>query len=193
MYIQRIIDIVGKDFSSTEVDLDTLDLSDFIIEYHSAWNNYASGVYRMRIEVDADGSPMTVEADKDLLMVLMDTLTDNAKRHGFAPEYNPYNLVNISLQHVVFNEIPCVLLSVSNNGYPLKEGFTIQDYITRGRFEGKNGRTGLGGNHVHTIVKKHGGWLNIRSDKSWNFIVDMLFPMVNSANNDFNDYDYEAI
>ena len=193
MYIQRIIDIVGKDFSSTEADLDTLDLSDFIIEYHSAWNNYASGVYRMRIEIDADGSPMTIEADKDLLMVLMDTLTDNAKRHGFAPEYNPNNLVNISLQHVVFNEIPCVLLSVSNNGYPLKEGFTIQDYITRGRFEGKNGRTGLGGNHVHTIVKKHGGWLNIRSDKSWNFIVDMLFPMVNFANDDFNDYDYEAI
>jgi signal transduction histidine kinase len=193
MYIQRIIDIVGKDFSSTEADLDTLDLSDFIIEYHSAWNNYASGVYRMRIEIDADGCPMTIEADKDLLMVLMDTLTDNAKRHGFAPEYNPNNLVNISLQHVVFNEIPCVLLSVSNNGYPLKEGFTIQDYITRGRFEGKNGRTGLGGNHVHTIVKKHGGWLNIRSDKSWNFIVDMLFPMVNFANDDFNDYDYEAI
>ena len=51
-----------------------LDLSDFIIEYHSAWNNYASGVYRMRIEIDADGSPMTIEADKDLLMVLMDTL-----------------------------------------------------------------------------------------------------------------------
>ena len=108
MYIQRIIDIVGKDFSSTEADLDTLDLSDFIIEYHSAWNNYASGVYRMRIEVDADGTPMTIEADKDLLMVLMDTLTDNAKRHGFAPEYNPDNLVNISLQHVIFNEIPCV-------------------------------------------------------------------------------------
>ena len=193
MYIQRVIDLVGKDFSNAELDLDKVDLGEFLSEYHLAWNNYASGIYRMQTELDIDGNPMVVDADKDLLMILMDTVTDNAKRHGFGSSYHPENIVNISLQHVKYGEKPCVLLSVSNNGYPMDEGFTIQDYITRGSFKGEHGRTGLGGNHIHTIVKKHGGWLNIRNDKSWSFIVDMLFPMVDPSDEDFNDYDYEAI
>ena len=193
LHIQRIIDMVGDDFISKTPSLDFVDLSDFLSEYFMAWNNYASGIYRMQIEVATDGIQMGIHANSDWLMVLMDTLTDNAKRHGFGSDYDPNNLVNLSLQHVKYNGIPCVLLSVSNNGNPLDEGFSIHDYITRGRFSGSSGRTGLGGNHVYTIVKKHGGWLNIRSDKSWNFIVDILFPMANSINEDFNDYDYEAL
>ena len=164
-----------------------------MVEYISSWKNFAGGVFEMQVERSESNYQMKVNADKDCLLMLMDTLTNNAKRHGFEGIWKPENIVNISLQHVKYNDKACLLVSMSNNGHPLKEGFTIYDYITRGRFDGDSGHTGLGGNHVYTIMKRHGGWLNLRNDKSWNFIIDMIFPIQGSLMVDFNDYEYEAI
>lgn len=59
----------------------------------------------------------------------------------------------------------------------MPEGFTIQDYITKGRYDAESGRFGLGGYHVYQIVKGHKGYLYIDSNKIWNTIIDILLPV----------------
>lgn len=76
----------------------------------------------------------------------------------------------------------------------MTDGFTIEDYITKGRFNSETGRTGLGGYHVFSIVKAYGGFLNLSSDPNWPFIVDILIPVSSSETSKFDvAYDDDCV
>lgn len=82
---------------------------------------------------------------------------------------------------------------MSNNGDPIAEGFTIEDYISRGRYTSSTGRSGLGGHHVYQIAKGHRGFLYLDINKVWNMIVEVLLPIESTFLNDIPAYDKECI
>ena len=129
--------------------------------------------------------------------ILMDTLIDNAWRHGFEQgNYNAENgnMIAVRISPVLLEERQFLLLSVMNNGRPLDEHYKVKDYIERGNFKGDSGRTGLGGNHVYTITKRHNGFFALSREQDWSFVADILLPVDNPGNTLFNtEYDGEYV
>ena len=73
--------------------------------------------------------------------------------------------------------MPCILISIANNGASFPKDFTIEKYIREGEFGGKNGHTGRGGHHVYQIAKRHQGYISLGSDDRWNVKINIMIPI----------------
>ena len=188
-YIQRIVNITGGDLSKAEFFNEELNISSFVNKYLEACKNFGrTETYDIVLE-DNTQSDILVDADPDMLMVLFDTVLENAWRHSFNKgtlKVEGGNEVRIRVSPVVFNEGRYVQISFMNNGAPIAPSFTIHDYITRRRYNAKTGRSGLGGNHVYNITNRLNGILSLRTDKEWPFILDVLLPVAASTISDFS-------
>ena len=72
------------------------------------------------------------------------------------------------------------MMRIGNNGAPLNKDFTLNDYITRGRFKSDSGRSGLGGYHVNAVVQSIGGeTCPIISSSDWT-AFEFRIPIVNA-------------
>ena len=196
-YVNRVITAVGKDLSKARISLKRTNISLEVEDYVRAWGNF-NGTSDFEILVhDFTYGDVQVKLDSLMFRIMMDTLIDNAWRHGF----NQGNIVNeegnkiaIRLMPVIIDENSYVLVSVMNNGQPLDADYRVRDYIERGNFKGDSGRTGLGGHHVYTIVKRHNGFFSINSEKGWSFVANILLPVEDSGKTIFNtEYDGEYV
>lgn len=193
-YMNRIIQYNNARIDSESFNLKEGDIADFINNYVAAWKNYGGDYFELSIQnMLIDNIKMTF--DKTLLTVLLDSILNNAIRHGFhkRKNYTGHNTVSISLSVVEYNTKPYVLVSVSNNGEPMAEGFSIEDYTSRGRYTASTGRSGLGGYHVYQITKGHNGFLYLDSNKVWNMVVEVLLPIESTVLNDIPAYENECI
>ena len=188
-YIQRIVNIAGGDLSKAEFFTEEINVSDFVNKYLDACKNFGRiETYRIVLE-DNTQSDIKITADPVMLMVLFDTVLENAWRHSFNKgtlKVDGGNEVRVQVSPVVFNEGKYVQISFMNNGAPIAPSLTIHDYITRRRYNAKTGRSGLGGNHVYNITNRHNGILSLRTDKEWPFILDVLLPVTSSSSSDFS-------
>jgi sensor histidine kinase regulating citrate/malate metabolism len=124
---------------------------------------------------------------------MLDAILSNAIRHGFMKDktYTEHNCVDIDLSTVVYMGKPYVQMRVANNGEPMQDGFSIKDYISRGRFSAQTGRSGLGGYHVYQVVKGHNGFLYLDSNNVWNMVVEILLPLEGViSSDDLTEYEH---
>ena len=193
-YMNRIIKYNSASIDTESFNMKEGDIIKFIKGYVDAWTNYGGEYFTLSIKNGLQEGTK-VSFDKTLLTVMLDSILNNAIRHSFhkRKNYTEHNSVQISISAVEYNELPYVLLSVSNNGDPIAEGFTIEDYISRGRYTSSTGRSGLGGHHVYQIAKGHGGFLYLDINKVWNMIVEVLLPIESTFSNDIPAYDKECI
>ena len=68
-------------------------------------------------------------------------------------------------------------MQIGNNGAIIEPGLSSEVFISKGRFSKYTGRTGLGGNHIYQIAKKHDGFLSVSGGGRWNFCIDVLLPI----------------
>lgn len=189
-YINRLVNAI--DVETMKFKREDVDLVEFLRSYVKMMK--LCDILECPADIICAYDELPANIDKTMLQVLMDSLIENARRHGFKKEVGKDYQIGILLDKVLLNERPCALISVRNNGLPFPEGFTIKDYISKGRFSGESGRTGLGGYHVYLITKKHDGFMAIRSDEEWNVIIDILLPLGNSENDTiYTPYDYETV
>lgn len=193
-YMNRIIHYNNARIDTESFNMTRGGIAEFINVYVDAWNNYGGEYFKMLVENRLDAN-ILLSFDKTLLTVMLDSILNNAIRHGFhkRKNYTDHNLVQIALSAVEYNGQPYMQLSVANNGDPIAEGFTIKDYISRGRYTTSTGRSGLGGYHVYQIVKGHNGFLYLDSNKVWNMIVEVLLPIETTISNELPTYDNECI
>lgn len=191
-YMSRIIHFSNVRLNSESINLKEGNLSDFIQTYSEGWKNYGGNYFRLEV-VDSETTILTY-FDRTLLTVMLDAILSNAIYHGFHKQknYTEDNTVEISLAKVEYNDKSYACLTIANNGDPMSEEFTINDYISRGRFSSETGRSGLGGNHVYEIVKGHNGFLFLDSNKQWNMIVEVLLP-INEPSENLTKYEHECI
>ena len=172
-YIQRFINSYGADLSTRRMALTEVGLNSFLTSYLSSWNSFGT----FKIEFDTQVSDeASVLMNVDLMRVLMDTILDNAYRHGFNKIESANNLGCISTSCVTMYDKEYICISIANNGKAFEKGFNLKDYVSRGKFSKSTGHTGIGGNHVYNIIKAHNGYLNITSNAKWNVIVELLIP-----------------
>ena len=192
-YLKRTIQYNNSAISSAKLEEESI--SKFITEYIEGWNNYGNTYFNVKERNDLKSEDVSVKLDKTLLTVMFDSILDNAGRHGFNKQKKESNQLQISLKSVIYRDKPYVLVRVANNGMPFDKNFTINDYITKGRYSENSGRSGLGGYHVYEIVKKHNGYLYIDSDELWKVIVEILLPINNKTLNKkkYERYEKECV
>lgn len=175
-FMKRMLDSVGKDYSNVRIKRVEKEVNAFFRNYCNSWMNFGKNTFEVNYETTVSDES-TFEIDEDLMKVLLDTLFDNAYRHGFERCKAPDHQVLLKTSIVSMDDRKYVLLSVSNNGKPFPDDFTLQQYISRGEFSGESGRTGLGGNHVYSIAKRHDGFINLTSSPEWPVIIEVLIPV----------------
>lgn len=175
-FMKRMLDSVGKDYSNVRIKRVEKEVNAFFQNYCDSWMNFGKNTFEVHYETTVSDES-TFEIDEDLMKILLDTLFDNAYRHGFERRKAPDHQVLLKTSIVSMDDQKYVLLSVSNNGKPFPDDFTLQRYISRGEFCGESGRTGLGGNHVYSIAKRHDGFINLTSSPEWPVIIEVLIPV----------------
>ena len=175
-YMRRLINSIDDDFSSQNMSLEEVHVNEFLRKYCKAWKNYGKKQFAVDLE-SLVGDDSTFRIDDVFMKVMLDAILENANRHGFNGEdiENPQILISASYTSV--NNIPCVLITIANNGAPFPNDLTIEKYIREGEFGGKNGHTGRGGYHVYQIAKRHHGYISIGSDDKWNVKINIIIPI----------------
>ena len=162
-YIQRLIEMNGanfNDYSKTKISI-----VEFMERYIRGWENYGSESFSIELICDSElEKGNTILANETTLAIMMDCLLDNANRHGFHKTKSPNNKVKIHLDRTTIGNENAAIIAVGNNGKPMPKDFTIDDYITSGKFGTETGRSGLGGNHVYKIVSAMNGTLDFISE-----------------------------
>lgn len=183
-YIIRIIDSTSKDFCNTNDPLEELRILPVLESFISSFSSLPFGINPMIINkrIDLDTK---VKINKTLFSVMMDNILRNAHRHGFDKMVSSEHKVSVELDIVHYEGGDHLMLSIRNNGRKMEEGFSIYDYISRGRHGKHTGNTGQGGYDIYQIVKKFKGYLGLRSDEQWNFIVDILIPVIGTNSENF--------
>ena len=176
-YIKRFIKMAGADIMLSRMSMKERKVNEVISSIQKSWANLSSSrIFEVSYQSGVSDD-VTFKIDESYFRVLFDTLFDNAYRHGFGKRSAVGNQVCISSQLVQKNRKEYVLLTVANNGEPFPEDFTPQKFISRGEYCGETGRTGLGGNHIYSILKRHDGFLNVTHNAEWNCIFEMLIPV----------------
>ena len=162
-YIKRLIEMNGANFN--DYPMDKINIVDFLERYIRGWENYGSKTFSIEFYCDSDFEvENTILANETALAIMMDCLLDNANRHGFHKTKSPDNKVKIRLDQTTLGNKRAVIIAVGNNGKPMPKDFSIDDYITSGKFGTDTGRSGLGGSHVYKIVSSMDGTLDFISE-----------------------------
>lgn len=162
-YIKRLIEMNGANFN--DYPKAKVNIVDFMERYIHGWENYGSKTFSIEFFYDGDfEGENTILANETTLAIMMDCLLDNANRHGFHKMSSPDNKVKIHLDRTTIGNENAVIIAVGNNGKPMPKDFSIDDYITSGKFGTDTGRSGLGGSHVYKIVSSMDGTLDFISE-----------------------------
>lgn len=193
-YMNRIIHYTNARIESEILNKKPCDITKFVKEYADSWKNYGGAYFDLQISNEIEGE-CVINSDTSLLTVMFDSILNNAARHSFLKNknYTDHNVVQIGLSLVSYKDRSYVYLSFANNGEPLAEGFTIKDYISRGRYSAATGCSGLGGYHVYQIAKGHDGHIYLDSNKTWNVVVEVLLPTDSAETTYLSSYEHECI
>lgn len=162
-YIKRLIEMNGVDFG--DYHKERINIVEFMERYRLGWENYGSKTFSIEFYYDSDFEKRnTILANETTLAIMMDCLLDNANRHGFRKTKSPDNKVKINLDRSTIGGDDAIIIAIGNNGKPIPKDFSIDDYITSGKFGTETGRSGLGGSHVYKIVSSMGGTLDFISE-----------------------------
>ena len=188
----RQINSTGTDFTKAVPTTKKVVLQDLIEDYISAWNGFGYASFSL-LPLKSSIPQTKVEVDKDLLFTALDCIFINAHQHGFNKRGGDNNHVLVELKAVTIKDNKYALISISNNGEPLPDGFTLKDFVARGVVGINSSQDGLGGHHVASIVHLHEGFVSIESSSDW-LSFNMLIPTyINAKDTVFDEYECEYI
>ncbi len=172
-YMKRVLKTFGTDFDGYECVFKPQKINEFLRQHLESWSRLSRAIFN--IEFDSS-LPEDVEVNFDEMSfrIMIDAILENARRHGFGKVDNPRNLVQVHTHLLDSGDF--VVLTFRNNGLPLAEGFSFQQFITKGVSFGRSGNTGIGGYHIHQIVKRHHGRLSVYSDENAQTVVEIHIP-----------------
>lgn len=187
-YLQRLIKTVGADFSIESCPIKNIEILSFLNNYIQSWANISNHFFKTELSSNLSFDDVRVRGNETLLRIALDCIFKNAQRHGFKNRYSDENKVFIELSEVNHLDKPFVCISIANNGEPFPESFTIKDFIKRGKVAGDSGKTGIGGYHVYSIIKRLGGYLNLSTDGNGDVIFELLIPVQGLSLKTLNAY-----
>lgn len=105
---------------------------------------------------------------EEALSMVLDNILSNAATHGFEGQAKPNNTVRIELS---LSGTDCIV-SVSNNGRPLAEGFGVQDVFRYGQSSGESHQHfGIGGYEIQKLMHEFNAEVKFYSEPEAKFPV----------------------
>jgi type I restriction enzyme M protein len=128
--------------------------------------------------LDSDGNFVNpiIGLSEDQFETLFSNVVDNAKKFGFKGRK-----IGNSIKIWVSHENGFVHLSISNNGHPFAEGFTIKHLTTLGEKTTDSLGSGIGGADIKKIVESANGTFDISSDPEapiYKVSYNFKFPLI---------------
>ena len=188
----RVIKYSGANLADNEFSIEEFSIHEYLNAYVRAWKSYGSKCFALDV-INEVSKETLVNADRTMLDIQLDTILDNAKKHGFGNKKQPSNQVSIEVSAVSYKERKFVQLRVSNNGKPMRADMTMEDFISASRYRVDSGRLSQGGNHIYTIAKKNGGFFFLGTDTEDKMFIDVLIPAIFPDNEAIYEYDRECI
>lgn len=189
----RQINSTGTDFEFVQPELEKINICEVLSQYVKGWSNFGYKTFDIlpiKMEVSDDTK---VEIDTTLFYTMLDCILINAHQHGFNKRENQDNKVLIEVEGVTYKEENFIRIGISNNGNPLPDNFTIQDFVARGVVGINSSQDGIGGDHVCKIAHHFDGLVSIDNDSDW-LTFNILIPVYLTSNNTkFNIYECECV
>lgn len=188
----RQINMSGADFSQVCPIVKKVNVLELIDDYLDEWQlaGFKSFGTRESYTIPEDTK---IKVDTDLFKTMLDCILINAHQHGFNRRYSADNTVSVNVEGVKIDGKPHVKIEVANNGNPLPDGLTLEDFVGRGVVGVNSSQDGAGGDHILQIVHNFGGKMAIEQTSKW-FSVILFIPVyLTSDESDFYDTDYECI
>ena len=143
-----------KFFQSYSKELKSLKSNDFNVEFE-----FDKTVFDNEVKQN-----LLISCDKELLKNALNNIVENAVKHGFKDLPLEQRLFEINLDLSV--EANTVLINFSNSGFPMPEGYSIEQFIRKGSRGTKVEGKGYGGYLINEIVKAHNGNLKLIEDSN---------------------------
>lgn len=191
-YALRLINSTGTDFSKASPSLKKVVLEEIICDYIESWKHFGYATFTI-LPLKSDIPQTKVEIDTDMLYTALDCILINAHQHGFHKTGHDTNHVLIELKAVTLNEKKFALISVSNNGEPLPDGFSLKDFAARGVVGLNSSQDGLGGHHVASIAHLHDGYVAIEQSTEWLSFHILIPTYINAKETVFDEYGCEYL
>ena len=189
----RLINSTGSDYLSVKPELEKENIYEVMKGYAQAWKNFGFQTFDI-LPIRMDMSEDTiVELDRTLFYTMMDCIFINAHQHGFNKRKTPDNKVMVKIDGVEYKGKRYARIAISNNGNPLPDDFTLNDFVSRGVVGINSSQDGIGGDHICKIAHHHGGYLSIENEPDW-VTFSILLPVYLTSNETvYTDYEYECV
>jgi len=191
-YALRLINSTFTDFSKSEPIKKKVVLQEIIENYIEAWKNYGYATFSI-LPLKSDIPQTKVEVDLEKFYTALDCILINAHQHGFLKKEKDTNHVLIELKAVTIKDEKYALISVSNNGEPLPDGFTLRDFAARGVVGLNSSQDGLGGHHISSIAHLHDGFIAIEKSTEWLSFHILIPTYINAKETVFDEYECEYL
>jgi len=155
--------------AGTEINFDnnddskvTFKIVDFLKGYGPRYNSLNTSKIVFKIDDSSIEKDYTIRYNKAILYIILNSIVDNAKKHGF----QNYDCETPTIAFVLDDNDSELLIKICNNGRPID--ITNDDFKTRGVFAGQTGNTGIGGFQINKYAESQGGRVEIPLEKEWN-------------------------
>ena len=112
-----------------------------------------------------------ISFNRDNLKEIIDLVIENAERHGFSKKQKSTNEIVIRVAYPP--DSGYILLSIKNNGQPMRIDFTEEHFFANGIFSGETGNTGIGGFRIKEIIEKLGGKVHLINNPQSEYPVEI--------------------
>ncbi|GAL68330.1 N-6 DNA methylase [Jejuia pallidilutea] len=140
---------VFKFIQSFSKELKSLKGNDFIVDFE-----FDKTVFK-----NEEKQNLLISCDKELLKNAFNNIVENAIKHGFKDLPIEQKSFYIGLELPVDRNT--VVINFSNSGFPMPEGYTLEQFIRKGSQGSKVEGKGYGGYLISKIVKAHNGKLQL--------------------------------
>jgi type I restriction enzyme M protein len=137
---------------------------------------------------ESDDTRVLISGNQDLVTTLLDNLIENAKKHGFTPEFLNRLELFVTIREDSYTKK--LQITLSNSGQPFPEDFTKAEYIRKGIKGGQSEGSGYGGWLINKIVAKMGGDFEIERIRNEEHLsngnlvtsIHLIFPIIENNN-----------
>ncbi|WP_147427041.1 N-6 DNA methylase [Lacinutrix venerupis] len=143
-----------KFIQSFTKELKSLKSNDFIVDFE-----FDKTVFENDVKQN-----LLISCDKELIKNAFNNIVENAIKHGFKNLPLEQRFFEVSLELPVDRNT--VIINFSNSGFPMPEGYSIEQFIRKGSRGTKVEGKGYGGYLINEIVKAHNGNLKLIEDSN---------------------------
>jgi type I restriction-modification system DNA methylase subunit/two-component sensor histidine kinase len=179
--VASIVDLIEKNNQGLDLEkheLETIGIKNFI-------KNYIKKISQQKHKFKTDifdateNGEIFIEANKDLLSILIGNIVKNAEQHAFGDTSRENYKLTFSIRQDDRQDEHYLIIDIADNGKGFPKNVDKEKFIKKYKRYGSSGGTGIGGYDINRIVKFfNGNFELILDDKQFATIYRLEIPII---------------